>query len=82
VNPIWGLSSTTRNQRALWPRRLVPVFQRVGLRMSGLHFVHRAWADGEGVMALVRRLYTGLTGWLPLSMRANKFLVSFDKTAG
>ena len=79
VNPIWGLSSTTRNQRALWPGRLTRVFAGVGLRTSKLHYVHRPWADGEGAMAVVRRVYTALTGWLPLSMRANKFLIIFDK---
>ena len=80
VNPIWGLSSTTRNQRALWPGRLTRVFEKVGLHTSKLEYVHRAWADGEGVMAAIRRVYTALTGWLPLSMRANKFLIIFDKT--
>jgi SAM-dependent methyltransferase len=82
VNPIWGLSSTTRNQRAVWPKRVERTFAAVGLRASSLQFVHRAWDDGTGVMAVIRRLYTALTGWLPLSMRANKFLIIFDKSEG
>lgn len=80
VNPIWGLSSTTRNQRAVWPRQLERTFAGVGLKSTSLQFVHRPWADGQGAMAMVRRLYTALTGWLPLSMKANKFLVIFDKS--
>lgn len=79
VNPIWGLSSTTKNQRALWPESLKRTFAAVGLNASSLTFVHRPWADGVGVMAMIRKVYTGLTGWFPLSRKANKFLIIFDK---
>lgn len=79
VNPIWGLSSTTKNQRALNPGKLEKTFAQVGLKASKLHFVHRPWADGAGLMAMIRKVYTTLTGWLPLSRKANKFLIIFDK---
>ncbi len=79
INPIWGLSTTTRNQRSLWPGRLTRTFAEVNLEASALHYIHRPWADGRGVLGLIRRVYTILTGWLPLRFRANKFLVVFDK---
>ncbi len=74
-----GLSSTTKNQRALNPGKLEKTFAQVGLKASKLHFVHRPWADGAGLMAMIRKVYTTLTGWLPLSRKANKFLIIFDK---
>ena len=79
VNQWIGLSSTTRNQRALWPGRLRRVFEAHGFRAGPIHYVHRPWTDREGWLAKVRAVYETLTGLLPLSLRANKFLVSFEK---
>ncbi len=83
VNPIWGLSSTTKNQRALWPRRLKSVFQRLGFRVETFKFIHRAWDDRQSasLMAILRRTHDALVSWLPLRFRANKFLVVFEKPA-
>jgi SAM-dependent methyltransferase len=79
VNPVWGLSSTTKNQRSLWPGRLARTFQAAGFRVAALHYVHRGWSDSDSVLGFVRRVFDGATSWLPERMRANKFLVIFDK---
>ena len=80
VNPIVGLSTTTRNQRSLWPGRLTKAFRRVGLQTQTLEYIHRPWTDAPGLMGFIRKVFTLLTAPLPLRMRANKFLIIFDKT--
>ena len=75
INPIWGLSSTTKNQRALWPDPLVVRFKEAGFGQAALHYVHRPWRDGVGVFAVVRRVFDGVLSLLPLPYRANKFLM-------
>ena len=81
VNPLVGLSTTTRNQRALWPKRLSRTFARHGFRATEPHYIHRPWTDGVGFMAMVRSMHEMFARVLPLSMRANKFLVTFEKNA-
>lgn len=79
INPIWGISSTTKNQRALWPKRLHPTFEKVGFRVSRFEFVHRAWQDRESTTKLVRRIADSILGLLPMRYKANKFIVAYDK---
>ncbi len=82
VNPTWGLSSVSKNQRALWPRRLMSVFERLGFRVETFEYVHRAWDhDSSRMMKMVRRIHDAVVRWLPLRYRANKFLVVFEKSA-
>ncbi len=76
VNRVWGLNGMTRNQCALRPGALTKRFAAWGFRRRALHFVHRPWADG---LSLVRRAYHGATSWLPDRLRANKFLIVFEK---
>ncbi len=80
VNQVWGLSTTTKNQRSLWPVELIRTFRTVRFRPSQIHFIHRPWQDAKGFFAMVRRGYHALTKWLPVRYRANKFLVIFEKT--
>lgn len=79
VNRWWGIGTLTRNQRALRPRGLTRLFQRQGMQADSVHYVDRSWTDNMGV---VRGMYRRLTSWLPLRYRANKFLMSFRKSAG
>lgn len=81
INPLWGLSTTTRNQRSLWPGRLRRTFDRAGFATAKLEYIHRPWADSVGLLSTIRRLFDLLTSWLPLRFRANKFLIIFDKRA-
>lgn len=81
VNPLVGLSTTTRNQRALWPGPLRKVFERHGFGGSDVHYVHLAWRDDSSSMGFVRRVYDGISRLLPMRFRANKFLVVFEKRA-
>ncbi len=76
ANRYWGLSAMTPNQVAVWPRRLRKSFEAVGFKPKALHFVHRPWNDGLGG---VRRAYEVLTRFLPVSLRANKFLMVVEK---
>ena len=76
VNRFWGIAAMTPNQRALWPGRLRRIFRRQGFREAGLHYIDRPWRDRLG---WARQLYRGLTAWLPLRFRANKFLMVFEK---
>ncbi len=80
VNPIVGLSTTTRNQRSLWPGGLTKTFRRAGFQIEALHYVHRPWNDAPGFMGFIRKMFTILTALLPLRYRANKFLIVFDKS--
>jgi SAM-dependent methyltransferase len=76
VNRWWGIAAMTPNQRALWPKRLRRVFGTVGFEQRDLRYVARAWSDSLG---WVRRLYGGLTAWLPARFRANKFVVVYQR---
>ena len=77
VNQIWGLSTTTKNQRALRPAMLRRYFKAVGFSPSALHYIHRAWQDESGMMGAIRGTYDWLSRLLPLRNRANKFLIVF-----
>jgi len=81
VNPIWGLSTTTRNQRALFPERLNKRMARAGFRPDMFRYAHRAWQDDKRAFGLVRRLYDGIARRLPERFQANKFLVVYEKRA-
>ena len=81
INPIWGISSTTKNQRALWPRALHKEFDKVGFRVRVFEFVHRAWTDSESGVRTIRRIADGILGLLPLRYRANKFIVTYERAA-
>jgi SAM-dependent methyltransferase len=81
VNPLVGLSTTTRNQRALFPNRLNRRMARAGFRAVMVRFIHRAWRDDKGAFSLVRRLYDRVAALLPPRFRANKFLVVYEKSA-
>jgi len=81
VNRFWGLSLTTRNQRALFPRRLDRRMGRAGFAPLLVHFVHRAWDDDSGSLRLVRKAHDTLTSFLPQRFRANKFLVIYGRGA-
>lgn len=76
VNPIWGLKTTTKNQRALNPARVRQVFENLGFQRFSLHFVDRGWNDKAG--SLLRRTYQSLTAVLPRRFRANKFLMTAE----
>lgn len=79
VNVIWGLSTTTRNQRALFPKRLNKQMAQAGFKTVLLEYIHRPWKDDSSGLGLVRRLYEGFTSFLPLRFRANKFLVVYQR---
>jgi ubiquinone/menaquinone biosynthesis C-methylase UbiE len=81
VNRIWGLSTTTRNQRSLFPDRLNSRMAKAGFRPVFLKFIHRPWRDDSGSMSLIRRAYDTVAAMLPERFRANKFLVIYEKTA-
>jgi SAM-dependent methyltransferase len=76
VNPIWGLKTTTKNQRSLNPGKLRQLFEGLGFRNFTLHFVDRGWSDRAG--SLLRRTYRALTSVLPERFRANKFLLTAE----
>ena len=80
INPIFGLSTTTKNQRSLWPNRLARTFRVAGFSVQDLHYVHRTWKDGVGLMGFVRSIWEAFSKLLPMRLRANKFLVVFQKT--
>jgi SAM-dependent methyltransferase len=80
VNRFWGLSLTTRNQRSLFPGRLNRRMRRAGFQSVLIRYVHRAWDDDSGSLALVRRVHDGITSVLPMRFRANKFLVVYDRS--
>ena len=77
VNVVWGLSTTTRNQRALFPRRLNRRMEKAGFRPEVVRYIHRAWTDDSGAMSMVRKTYDGVARVLPERFRANKFLVRY-----
>jgi len=79
VNPIIGLSTTTKNQRALWPKRLNRTMSRAGFKVVSMKYIHRAWRDDSSAMGLIRKTYDGISSVLPEKFRANKFLVVYEK---
>ncbi len=81
VNVVIGLSTTTRNQRALFPRRLNRRMARAGFKAVLVHFVHRAWEDDSGALRLVRGVHDGIARFLPKRFQANKFLVVYERGA-
>jgi SAM-dependent methyltransferase len=81
INPIFGISSTTKNQRSLWPKRLHPVFERIGFKVAAFEFVHRPWRDKDASAKIVRRVANVVIDVLPMPYKANKFVVSYEKLA-
>ncbi|HEY0809943.1 MAG TPA: class I SAM-dependent methyltransferase [Longimicrobiales bacterium] len=81
INPIWGLSTTTKNQRALFPKRLDKRMKRSGFRPETFRYVHRAWQDDKRAFGLIRGTYDAIARRLPERFRANKFLVTYQKSA-
>lgn len=79
VNQIWGLRTTTKNQRALNPGRVRKVLQPLGFHRFAVHYVDRGWNDAAGSMA--RRAYHVITRFLPERYRANKFLMTAELSA-
>ena len=76
VNQIWGLKTTTKNQRSLSPKAVQGVLEPLGFRRFRIHFVDRGWSDSAG--SLARRMYRAVTGFLPDRFRANKFLLTAE----
>lgn len=81
INPIWGLSTTTKNQRALFPKKLDKRMKRAGFSPDTFRYVHRAWADDKRAFGLIRGTYDAIARRLPEKFRANKFLVTYQKSA-
>lgn len=79
VNVVVGLSTTTRNQRALFPARLNRRMAKAGFRPALVRFIHRAWQDDSGSMSVIRRVHDTIAKVLPERFRANKFLVLYEK---
>jgi hypothetical protein len=77
LNPIVGLSTTTKNQRALYPKRLHERMSRAGFKVDTFKYVHRAWQDDKRAFGLVRGVYDGIARRLPERYQANKFLVTY-----
>jgi ubiquinone/menaquinone biosynthesis C-methylase UbiE len=80
VNRLFGLSTTTCNQRALFPGKLHRRMARSGLTPSLMRYIHRAWQDDKGLFGLVRKVYDGVARFLPERFRANKFLVTYTRS--
>jgi SAM-dependent methyltransferase len=76
VNPIWGLKTTTKNQRALSPEKVRNAFESLGFQRFALHFVDRGWNDRAG--SVLRSAYRRFTAVLPQRFRANKFLMTAE----
>ena len=76
VNPVWGLKTTTRNQRALSPEKVRGAFESLGFQRFALHFVDRGWNDKAG--SFLRNAYRAFTAILPERYRANKFLLTAE----
>lgn len=76
VNQVWGLKTTTRNQRSLNPKDVKRAFAPLGFRNFRLHYVDRGWSDAAG--SLARRAYRAVTSILPERFRANKFIMTAE----
>ncbi len=81
INPIWGLSTTTKNQRALFPKKLNQRMGRAGFRAETFKYVHRAWQDDKRAFGMIRGMYDAISRRLPEKFHANKFLVTYQKSA-
>ena len=81
VNVVWGLSTTTRNQRALFPTKLNRRMAKAGFKPVLVKYIHRPWKDEVGSFSIVRKTYDTIAGMLPERFRANKFLVVYEKAA-
>ena len=79
VNPVVGISSTTKNQRALFPKRLNRRMEQSGFQMTDVRYIHRPWNADSGSLGLVRRLHDSVVALLPMRYRANKFLVLYRR---
>ncbi len=76
INQVWGLKTTTKNQRSLKPSAVRKAFEPLGFKRFSVQFVDRGWNDGAGSIA--RRTYRALTSVLPERFRANKFLLTAE----
>jgi SAM-dependent methyltransferase len=76
VNPVWGLKTTTKNQRSLNPNTVRRAFEALGFDRFSVHFVDRGWSDRAG--SLLRRAYQAVTAILPARFRTNKFLLTAE----
>ena len=76
LNQVWGLSTTTRNQRSLSPGTVRKTFASLGFKRFKVDFIDRGWNDSAGSIA--RQLYRTLTSFLPERYRANKFLLTAE----
>jgi ubiquinone/menaquinone biosynthesis C-methylase UbiE len=81
VNPIWGLSTTTKNQRALFPKNLNKRMARAGFKPDSFRYTHRAWQDDKKSFGFIRSIYDGVTRLLPEKFQANKFLVIYKTSS-
>jgi SAM-dependent methyltransferase len=81
INPIWGLSTTTKNQRALFPKKLNQRMAKAGFKPESFKYVHRPWSDDKRAFAMVRGAYDAFVGMLPEKFQANKFLITYEKSA-
>ena len=73
INPVWRIRTATKNQRALSPRQVRRLFERLGFRRFSVHFIDRGWSDRAG---FVRRTFRAITAVFPERFRANKFLLT------
>jgi ubiquinone/menaquinone biosynthesis C-methylase UbiE len=76
VNQVWGLKTTTKNQRSLNPGKIERVFAPLGFGRFTVKFVDRGWNDAAG--SLARRTYRTITSVLPERYRANKWLMTAE----
>lgn len=80
VNVVWGLSTTTRNQRSLFPGRLNRRMALAGFTPTLVRYVHRPWQDDSGSLSIIRKTYDSVARMLPERFQANKFLVVYKKS--
>jgi ubiquinone/menaquinone biosynthesis C-methylase UbiE len=76
VNQVWGLKTTTKNQRSLNAGKIQRMFEGLGFRRFSVHFVDRGWNDAAG--SLLRKTYHAVTAVLPERFRANKWLLTAE----
>lgn len=79
VNPVVGISSTTKNQRALFPKRLNRRMAKSGFEVTDVQYIHRPWNADPSSLGLVRRVHDSIVAMLPMKRRANKFLVMYRR---
>lgn len=78
INPIFGISSTTKNQRAIWPGKTHRIFEKIGFKVGKFDFVHRAWEDKDAGAKFARTVAYAVIGALPMRYKANKWIASYD----